>query len=280
MGRSPQFNAAIFAAVTASAHAVAVTNSSSSASLADVCTPAYVAAHLPAAGYYGDYALSPLADSVTANPVYNYSVGATDSVFFPAATFDYCNVSFSYTHEGRDDAVVLTLWLPAPANYQNRFLTTGGGGYAINSQLQSLPGGVMYGAAAGQTDGGFGADASNAIDTFLVQNGTLDWQNVYMFGYQAIRELSLLGREFTSNFFNATGTKQYNYYQVGSPNSFSWRKILTKYLSRVALKEVVRDGLKSNAFPTRSTAPPSVPQPSASPSSRCSTCTPTWWSRP
>lgn len=210
MGRF-QSTAAILGAVATSARAA-----NSSASLADVCTASYAAAHLPAGGYYGDYALSPIADSVTANPVYNYSVGATDSVFFPAATFDFCNVTFSYTHDGRDDSVVLTLWLPTPANYQNRFLTTGGGGYAINSGDNSLPGGVMYGAAAGYTDGGFGVDASNAIDTFLVQNGTLAWQNIYMFGYQAIRELSLLGRDFTSNFFNASGTKQYNYYQVFS----------------------------------------------------------------
>lgn len=73
---------------------------------------------------------------------------------------------------------------------------------------------MQYGAVAGQTDGGFGVDQTNAISTFLVQNGTIDWQNVYMFGYQAIRELSLLGREFTKNFFQTNGTKVYTYYQV------------------------------------------------------------------
>lgn len=185
----------------------------SAASLDDVCTSSYVAAHLPASGYYDDYALSIDTSSVTANPVLNYTVGATDSNFFPAATFDYCNVTFTYSHDGRDDSVLLTVWLPTPDNFENRFLTTGGGGYAINSQLGSLPGGVMYGAAAGQTDGGFGADQTNAISTFLVENGTVDWQNVYMFGYQAIRELSLVGREFTENFFNVS-TKLYTYYQV------------------------------------------------------------------
>ncbi|KAJ4389038.1 hypothetical protein N0V93_006500 [Gnomoniopsis smithogilvyi] len=196
--------ATLLAATALTAHA---------ASLADVCTTSYVAAHLPASGYYDDYALSVDESSVTANPVYNYSVGAVYSAFFPAATFDYCNVTFTYSHEGRDDSVLLTLWLPAPDKFQNRWLSTGGGGYAINSQLQSLPGGVQYGAVAGQTDGGFGTYQTNAISTFLVQNGTIDWQNVYMFGYQAIRELSLLGREFTKNFFQTNGTKVYTYYQ-------------------------------------------------------------------
>ncbi|CAN8096113.1 unnamed protein product [Discula destructiva] len=183
------------------------------ASLGDVCTSSYVTAHLPASGFYGDYALTVDASSVTANPVYNYSVGATYSNFFPAATFDYCNVTFTYSHDGRDDSVLLTLWLPAPDKFQNRWLSTGGGGYAINSQTTALPGGVQYGAVAGQTDGGFGVDQQSAINTFLVQDGTIDWQNVYMFGYQAIRELSLVGREFTKVFFEMNDTRLYTYYQ-------------------------------------------------------------------
>ena len=183
--------------------------------LDDVCTASYVASHLPASGYYGDYAISVNTDSVTANPVANYTVGPVASPMFPAATFDYCNVTFTYSHGGRGDEVLLTFWLPAPDAFQNRYLFTGGGGYAINSQLESLPGGVMYGAVASQTDGGFGEHQTDAISTFLVQNGTIDWQNVYMFGYQAIREQSLLGREFSRLFFNLTDTdKLYKYYQV------------------------------------------------------------------
>lgn len=183
--------------------------------LGDVCTVSYVASHLPASGFYDDFAINVNADSVTANPVTNYTVGPVDSPMFPAASFDYCNVTFTYSHDGLDDAVLLTFWLPAPDAFQNRYLATGGGGYAINSRLGSLPGGVMYGAVASQTDGGFGESQTNAIDTFLVQNGTIDWQNIYMFGYQAIREQSLLGREFSRLFFNLTETdKLYKYYQV------------------------------------------------------------------
>lgn len=186
----------------------------SAVTLDDVCTTEYVAAHLPADGFYDDYAITVDAASVTAAPVTNYTVGAVDSPFYPAANFDYCGVTFNYTHDGRNDSVLLTLWLPTPDNFKNRFLSTGGGGYAINSQLGSLPGGVMYGAAAGQTDGGFGDAQTDVLPTFLVENGTIDWQNVYMFGYQAIRELNLLGRTFTKNFFNMTDTRLYTYYQV------------------------------------------------------------------
>lgn len=191
-----------------------------------VCTSSYVAAHLPASGYYGDYAISVNTDSVTANPVTNYTVGPVDSPMFPAANFDYCNVTFTYSHDGRGDAVLLTFWLPTPDAFQNRYLATGGGGYAINSRLGSLPGGVMYGAVASQTDGGFGEYQTNALSTFLVQNGTIDWQNVYMFGYQAIREQSLLGREFSRLFFNLTETdKLYKYYQVSRTKALTRERI-------------------------------------------------------
>ena len=172
----------------------------SAASLNDVCTPAYVRAHLPVPGFYQGLSLD--TSSVTANPVTQASV--VNNAFFPDATFNYCNVSFTYSHDGLEDEVALTYWLPAPNKFQNRFLATGGGGYAINSGNQSLPGGIIYGAVAGLTDAGFGAAQSNTITQWLTANGTLDWHNVYMFGYQGIREMSELGKEFTKQFFNMT----------------------------------------------------------------------------
>jgi tannase len=123
---------------------------SRAASLADLCTTSYVRSSLPLNGTLLGIILDP--DSVTAHPIYNASTAAAN--FFPAATYDYCNVTLSYSHEGRGDAVHLQYWFPASEKFQNRYLSTGGGGYAINSKTQSLPGGVMYGAVAGVTDGG------------------------------------------------------------------------------------------------------------------------------
>lgn len=46
-------------------------------------------------------------------------------------------------------------------------------------------------------------------------NDTVNWQSVYMMGYQAHLELATLGKEFTKNFFNVTD-KVYSYYQACS----------------------------------------------------------------
>lgn len=196
----PEFLALIAAAVDAAAYA---------ATLNDVCTSSYVQASLPAADFYNGITID--SSSVSASPVYNTSVSGQD--FFPDATFNYCNVSFAYTHNGRDDQVLLWYWLPAPENFQNRFLSTGGGGFAITSGSGSLPGGIIYGAAAGTTDGGFGSFSTNSDAVFLIQNGTVNWESLFMFGYQAIHEMTVIGKELTKSFFNMSDTKLYSYYQ-------------------------------------------------------------------
>lgn len=195
----------------------AATNTSSS-TLADVCTTANIQAALSANNSYIPatiYNITLDPSSATANPVYNTSV--SDEVFFPDATFDYCNVTFSYSHGGRGDKVNLMYWLPAPSDFRNRYLSTGGGGFAISSGTGSLPGGIIYGAVAGTTDGGFGGFQEQFDTTFLAQNGTINYQNLYMFGYEAIHELSVIGKQFTRNFYSMdSSTKLYAYYQACS----------------------------------------------------------------
>jgi tannase len=155
-------------------------------------------------------------DSTTfsTNAVYNAS--ASGQHMFSDATFDFCDVTFAYSHNGRDDQVFLNFWLPTPANFQNRYLSTGGGGLAINSGLTtsgSLPGGVQYGAVSGLTDGGFGGFTNQVDSIFLLANDTVNWEAVYMFGYQVHHELSLIGKALAKRFFNMSDTKLYSYYQ-------------------------------------------------------------------
>lgn len=182
----------------------------SAATLADICTVAYVQAFLPSNGTLLGISLD--STSVNANPVYNASNKAGD--FFPAANYNYCNVSLSYSHSGDNDVVNLQFWLPALEDFKNRYLSTGGGGYAINSGSGSLPGGVMYGAVAGATDGGFGSFNTQLDSVVLKANGTMNWNAILMFGYQAIGEMTKIGKGITRQFYGMTeGDRLYTYYQ-------------------------------------------------------------------
>ena len=180
--------------------------------LNDVCTTSYAQASLPADGFYMGVIID--STSVSAIPVTNTSVSG--QIMFPDAVFDYCNVTFAYSHVGLNDQVLVNYWLPTPANFKNRYLSTGGGGLAINSGITSsgsLPGGVMYGAVTGLTDGGFGSFEADVTAVLLLANGTINWNAVYMFGYQAHHELSVIGKAFTKEFFNMSDAKLFSYYQ-------------------------------------------------------------------
>lgn len=48
---------------------------------------------------------------------------------------------------------------------------------------------------------------------FPLNNGTPNYEAVYMFGYKAIHELGAIGKQFTKNFFAMNSTKLYLYYQ-------------------------------------------------------------------
>ncbi|KAJ4356192.1 uncharacterized protein N0V89_004222 [Didymosphaeria variabile] len=178
--------------------------------LEELCTTTYAASKLPAAGTYQGITIDQ--SSVITTLTSNFAV--QDNTFYADATISYCNITFSYTHDGRDDLVHVAYFAPDPSAFQNRFLATGGGGLAINSGASSVSGGVSVGAIAGLTDGGFGNFNTQADAHFLLANGTVNWENVYMFGYQAIHEMTVLGKAFTKNLMSVSNsTKLYAYYQ-------------------------------------------------------------------
>ena len=181
--------------------------------LDDVCTTTYVQKRFPLGAIDGVIIET---ESLTVGAVYNASF--TDSAFFTdAVDQSYCNVSFAYSHIGRNDRIQVWYWLPAPANFKYRYLSTGGGGFSITSRDRSLPGGIAYGASAGTTDGGFGSFDTTVDEVVLLANGSLNYDSVYNFGYKAIHELSVLGKQFTRNFFDMPdGRKLYAYYQACS----------------------------------------------------------------
>ncbi|KAK5123967.1 hypothetical protein LTR85_002164 [Meristemomyces frigidus] len=180
------------------------------ASLADICTTPYAKAHLPSDSTVDGITID--TSSVTAQATYNVSV--SDEVMYPDATISYCNVTFAYSHNGLEDQVYVAYWLPAPSAFQNRFLATGGGGLAINSGNTSIAGGLPYGAVAGLTDGGFGSFDTQWDAVVPLANGTNNWPAIYMFGYQAIHEMTLLGKALTKNIYGTdNSTKLYSYYQ-------------------------------------------------------------------
>jgi hypothetical protein len=81
----------------------------------DVYTTPCLSTHFPTVDFFEGITLDP--SSITANQVTNASVKGSN--LFPDVVFDYCNVTFTYAHNGRGNQVVLTYWLPTPNTFQN-----------------------------------------------------------------------------------------------------------------------------------------------------------------
>ncbi|CAD6448703.1 19d4ff08-423e-4a13-99ad-d43534fa0e5b [Sclerotinia trifoliorum] len=186
----------------ARAVAALAASTANAASLADVCTVSNVQAALPANGTLNG--INPIATSVTANAVYNATSKSSN------VAYNYCNVTVTYAHPGKD-LVVAWYNFPSPETYKNRFYVGGGGGYALNADPT---GGLPYGAVSGVSDAGYAAISGTTVDeVVLTGNGSINWDSVYMFSYQALGEMTQLGKAITPLFYGNNSSKLYTYYE-------------------------------------------------------------------
>lgn len=180
------------------------------ASLSDICSDTYAKSALPVSDFLQGITLDPASVQTTLVPNASF-----ESEWYPPATVSYCNLTFAYSHDGiSDDVVHVSYWLPAPNDFQNRYVSTGGGGLAINSGSEYIPTGLIVGAVSGITDGGFGSFDTQLNEVFLLANGTINWQAAYMFGHQAHHELAVLGKELARRLYEVQDDERvYSYYQ-------------------------------------------------------------------
>lgn len=197
--------------VRQTAAAMALATTATTASFADVCTVSNVQSALPSNGTLLGIDLIPSA--VTAGAVYNASMGASmgGSSTSSNAKYTYCNVTVTYTHTGKGDSVTLKYAFPKPSDFKKRFYVAGGGGYSLSTDST---GGLPYGAVGGATSAGYDAFDTSYDDVALYGNGSINWDATYMFAYQALGEMSLVGKELTKGFYGLSSeSKVYTYYE-------------------------------------------------------------------
>ncbi|KAI1380957.1 tannase [Hypoxylon crocopeplum] len=185
---------------------------STSGSITDVCTVSNVQAALPANGTLLGIDLIPSA--VTASVVYNATTGGGmggPSTGGSTTTYTYCNVTVTYTHTGKGDKVVVKYAFPQPSDFKSRFYVAGGGGFSLSSDAT---GGLAYGAVGGATDAGYDAFTNSYDEVVLYGNGSINWDATYMFSYQALGEMTKVGKPLTEAFYGLSSeTKIFTYFE-------------------------------------------------------------------
>lgn len=190
--------------------AAALAATANAASFADVCTVSNVKSALPSNGTLLGIDLLPSA--VTAGAVYNASAGSSmGGSSIGNQTYTYCNVTVTYTHSGKGDSVVIKYAFPKPSDFKKRFYVAGGGGFSLSSDAT---GGLPYGAVGGATSAGYDAFDTSYDDVVLYGNGSINWDATYMFSYQALGEMTKIGKELTKGIYGLSpDSKVYTYYE-------------------------------------------------------------------
>ncbi|RBR19793.1 hypothetical protein FVER53590_13823 [Fusarium verticillioides] len=180
-------------------------------SLSELCTVSNLKAALPSNGTLLGIDMIPSTITVS-TAVYNASASMGGGPMKrDADTYNYCNVTVAYTHGSKGDTVNLKYAFPDPKDFKSRFYVAGGGGYSLNTDTT---GGLKYGAAAGATDGGYDAFNYSFDEKFLLGNGSVNWDATYMFSYQALGEMTQIGKHISRNLYDMSkSSKVYTYYE-------------------------------------------------------------------
>ncbi|KAG7862688.1 hypothetical protein KL939_000007 [Ogataea angusta] len=188
-----------------------VSSSLNSTSLTEMCDSSYIQSLIPSNGTLLGIDLIP--SSVQATIVDPSAQGSSSSGASSTSTYTskYCSVTLEYTHTGKGDNVTVKYAFPSPDEFSNRFYLAGGGGYTLNSDAT---GGLTYGAVSGATSAGYDAFDYSMDEVFLYGNGSINWDAAYMFSYQALGELTVVGKYLTREFYGlAQEEKLYTYFE-------------------------------------------------------------------
>jgi len=116
-----------------------------------------------------------------------------------------CRVTAVTTHPPMGDKVRVWVGIPA-ANWNGRFLGTGGGGFS-GGNAGGVTAPAVAGYAAGATDTGHeGASGSFALDA----NGRLNWQSIRNNAHVGIHEMTVTGKALTQAMYGVA--PKYSYF--------------------------------------------------------------------
>src|SRR5215471_964262 len=119
-----------------------------------------------------------------------------------------CRITAVTTHPPAGDKVRIWIGIPT-ANWNGRFLGTGGGGLSGGSAA-GINQPLALGYASGATDTGHeGGSGSFALDA----NGRLNWQEIRNFAYLGIHDMTVVGKALTQAFYGKP--PRYSYF-IGS----------------------------------------------------------------
>ncbi|CAG8052652.1 unnamed protein product [Penicillium olsonii] len=128
-------------------------------------------------------------------------------------TINFCNITVTHTHPGRNDKVHTQVWLPLKG-WNGRFQALGGGGYSTGFGSIYLTHSVATGFASASTDGGLPTgNGKDAIPTdlswALTSENNVDWLLLENYASKATNDMALIGQQITKSYYKKAANYSY-----------------------------------------------------------------------
>ncbi|KAE8145406.1 feruloyl esterase B precursor [Aspergillus avenaceus] len=128
-----------------------------------------------------------------ASPVWSYQGNLS--------TIDFCNVTVIYTHTGHNESIVTTVWLPL-ANWNDRLLGAGGGGYAARPMDDVLSMAVSRNYTVVATDAGHISENATSSESWsLTPSGEVNMALLEDFASVSLADAATIGKQVIANFY-------------------------------------------------------------------------------
>jgi hypothetical protein len=147
--------------------------------------------------------------AIEAHPVSNFSNAGLTPFWInhgplPNITVDFCNVTLTHTHPGKNDMLRTQIWLPLSPKWNKRMQMAGGGGYSAGGPISgsSMYGALTDGYATSNIDGGIRVDNStSAADWALASPGNVDYNTLQNFAFNGLIDGALATKSVIESFY-------------------------------------------------------------------------------
>ncbi|KAH8689333.1 putative feruloyl esterase [Talaromyces proteolyticus] len=141
----------------------------------------------------------------------NYSLLAenTNPEQFYDTTISFCNITLWYTHQGWNDNIAVTVWIPL-TGWDGRMRGVGGSGFSVIANLNRLAPGVGNSSATVATNGGHGHNTSSADTWGLDNSSRVNFMYAQTFFAVAEAEAAVIGKSVITDMFGAS--PRYSYF--------------------------------------------------------------------
>lgn len=156
--------------------------------------------------------------SIEAQPVLNFTVSGLSPIWInhgslPNITVDFCNVTLTHTHPGKNDMLRTQIWLPLNPKWNSRMLMAGGGGWSagFESSVSSMYGAVTDGYATSTVDGGIHVEnGASPASWSLTSPGNVDYNALQDFAFNGLIDGALATKSVIKSFYGQS--PEYSYW--------------------------------------------------------------------